>query len=116
MYHYSGYWMTWSRVLLENFNGQYIELNLTEINGDWSRVKNETLRVHATPRVIGGARGDKLVTELPSEVRDRMLENLGREHTNRLLTFDYLPHVDWAAYKRLCNGGTAFAGVKRRSV
>ena len=114
MYHYSGYWMTWSRVLLDNFNGQFIELNLTDINGDWSRVRNETIRVHSSPRKPGGMRGDKTVTELPKEVRDAMLKNLGTYLTNQLLTFDYLPHVDWTAYKRLCKGGTAFAGVRRR--
>lgn len=108
LFHYSSYWRSWSRVLLENFDGQFVELSLTHVNGDWEGVKSENIRVHRTPR----SAQDKLQTTLPLDMRKAMIANLGSELTSKLLTFDYLPNVDWKAYRSVSNGGAPFNSVR----
>jgi hypothetical protein len=111
MYHYSSYWRSWSRVLLNNFDGQYVELNLTtgnNIASEWTRVKAETIRKHCTPR----DRNDKVVAVLPDDVRKEIIQAVGPVIAERLFTFDYLPLIDWKAWQRLDNGGAAFVGCR----
>lgn len=109
MYQYTAYWRTWSRVLLDDFNGQFIELNLTHVNGDWGGVKNETIRVHSTPR----AKDDKVQRELPLAIKQAMIASLGSALCLRLLTFDYLPNIDWTRYKQANNGGASYNVITR---
>lgn len=108
---YSSYWRTWSRVLLEGKDqtGISVEVDLTEPNGTWSRVKTQNIRSHLTPR----GNSDILTDVLPEEIRIRLLMNLGEAFVTRLLTYDYLPYIDWNKYKEHCNGGAAFDLIRR---
>lgn len=108
MYYYSSYFQNWSRVLLNNFYGEYIEIDLTGMDSDWERVKKQIIRTHRTAR----RPSDKLVMVLPADVEKQMQENLGHELTRRLLTFDYLPNIDWVKYRKMSNGGSPYLQVK----
>lgn len=106
---YSSYWHTWSRVL-QTFKVGAIEINLTEnMPSEWKRVKRENIRKHSTAR----DRSDKFANELPADVIAEMKQQLGDELTERLLTFDYLPNIDWDKYNKQCNGGAAFDLIKK---
>lgn len=115
MYHYSGYWHSWSRVLSTNHpDGPFVEVNLTPIHGDsrgWaSEVRPVRVRFHGTSR----EERDKIVEQLPPEVRTRMVANLGEELTERLLTEDFLPQIDPALYQQHSNGGANLEKIRRR--
>lgn len=109
MFIYSQYWRTWNRVLLCNFGNQFVEINLTPINANWNRVKEERIRKHCTARTSS----EKPVDHLPLHVKNEMLKNLGYDLTERLLNFDYLPNVDWDKYSTVANGGAPFNQIKR---
>lgn len=106
MYRYSSYWGTWSRVLsIDHPEGPYVEVDLTPVGDQWVRVRHINIRAHRTPLQSN----DKLVTELPAEVRDLMEFELGTELRDRLLTEDFLPKIDWVKYKKKVNGGVFLA-------
>lgn len=109
MFIYNTYWRTWNRVLLDSFFGQYIEVNLTHINGDWNGVKEERVRVHRTPRNPG----ENLVHTLPPHIKEIMIGNLGAVLTEKLTKFDYLPNIDWDKFDKFDNGGAPFAQIVR---
>ncbi len=113
---YCSYWGTWSRVLSHSYRafgyGPYVEVDLTPILNSyqtWDHVKRINIRAHGTTM----GKNDKITSELPSEVKQKMIENLGAELTERLLTEDFLPQIDWALYAKKCNGGAAFADIKQ---
>ena len=86
-FHYSCTWGTWSRVLsTTDPHGPIVEVNLTPVH-DWaSEVAQIRIRFHGTP--FGHCSYDKVTTELPARVRQQMVEKLGEELTERLLTED----------------------------
>lgn len=111
MFHYSSYWETWSRVLRErDERGNTVELNLTPIrccsSSTWdNHVKGGVICNYFT---VGGPH-DKLVPELPPEILDSMVQNLGMKEVYFLLNEDFLPQIDWEKYSRFNNGGCKFA-------
>lgn len=108
---YNSYWRTWTRVLLESMNreGICVEINLTHINGHWDRVPLEIIRRHTTNRGVN----DRLTNVLPLDIQAAIKHNVGEELYKRLLTYDYLPEIDWQKYDKICNGGAEFAKVRR---
>lgn len=118
-FHYCGSWGTWSRVLsADHPQGPYIEVNLTPIpcchNSTWDNdVRPIRIRAHGTPRdYIGYYPQDKETDELPDDVRAAMVRNLGPELTERLLTEDFLPLIDWDLYRQKTNGGANFDDIR----
>lgn len=111
MFHFSSYWQSWSRVLSENHpHGPFVEVNLTP-NLKWDEdVKPIRIRFHGTAR----GENDKVVAELPVEIRDLMAGNLGEDLTNRLLTEDFLPQIDYELYKKSNNGGANFEDIRKK--
>ena len=105
---YNAHWRAWSRVLSEK-GGVYVELNLTHINGQWDKVKDETIREHCTPR----APKDLEQENLPIAVKQGMVDVLGQQFVDRLLTYDYLAEVEWAKYKNVCMGGAKFNQIRK---
>ncbi len=108
---YSSYWRTWSRVLLNDYDlvGSCVEIDLTPVNGtDWARVATENIRRHTTDRGVG----DKLVWELPKEVEQTCRRHLGDQLFDRMLTYDYLPEIDWKLYSVPSNGGAPFEKIR----
>ena len=106
MFLYNDYWRTWNRVLLNDFGngsttGQFVELNLTHVNGDWSRVKDETIRVHCTRR----STKDRLTALLPADILHVMRQQIGGLLTERLMVYDYIAEIDWLKYERLSRNG-----------
>jgi hypothetical protein len=108
-----GYWHTWSRILSTRHpQGPYVEVNLTSVSGNksWETdVKPIWIRMHCTSR-----KDDLIVSELPSEVRERMVAMLGEELTQRLLTEDFLPQIDPELYKEKTNGGAKLEDIRKR--
>lgn len=114
-FHYSSYWMDWSRVLADptdaGLGNDYIEVNLTPIphsyGSTWdTHVRQVRIRRHWTARATGDIECD----ELPAQIRQKMVEALGEEKTNRLLTEDFLPQIDWEAFKQR-NGGANLGDI-----
>ena len=120
MFHYSGYWGSWSRVLCEDHpQGPFIEVNLTPIpncyDSTWgNHVAPIRIRAHGTARDYRKFGGDKKTDQLPEEVKQAMVLNLGAELTERLLTEDFLPQIDWALYRQKCNGGANMDDIRLR--
>jgi len=122
MFHFSGYWQTWSRVLSENHpQGPFVEVNLTPIPCSYIHAytwKKEIapirIRAHCTPRYYGALGGNKRAYVLPENVKLEMIQNLGKEITERLLTEDFLSQIDWDLYRKVCNGGANFENIRRR--
>jgi len=109
MFVYSSYWHTWSRVLKPMRNnpmrGNQVELDLTSHSAvHWSRVSMLNIRKHCTAPHMG----DRVVAELPAEVVAEMTQWMGAALVERLLHENFMPHIDWAAYERACNGGCPF--------
>lgn len=105
MFHYSGYWQTWSRVL-SHVDGWTVEVNLTPIPSapasEWDRdVRPVRIRRHCT--ALG--RGDVVCEALPPEVRVQMERHLGLGKTAFLLQEDILPRIDWVEFQKHTNGG-----------
>jgi hypothetical protein len=114
LFHYSGYWRTWSRLLLSQFDNQYVELNLTPVNPTYDRsweeqVRTETIRRHRTPHDV---HRDKITDKLPEEVLAEMHKRLGKDFVQKLLTYDYISNIDWQVYTRVANGGAPYSAVK----
>lgn len=113
MFVYSAYWRKWSRLLLNEFDNQCVELDLEPVNvssaAEWERIKQQNIRRHRTPRVSG----DKVSTQLPAEVLSCMRQHLSETCINALLTYDYLPEIDWALYDKVSNGGAPFEKVRQ---
>lgn len=111
MFVYSSYWRTWSRLLLENMDrsGTCVELNLTGTNGKWDRVPLEIIRKHCTAR----DNKDLITRTLPDAVEAMIRNALGDELFERMVTYDYLPEIDWQKYNQHCNGGAEFDKIKR---
>ncbi len=116
MFHYSAYWHCWSRVLSTSHpKGPFVEVNLTALGGDMSdrswaqQVKPIRIRFHGTAR----ERNDQQTETLPPEVLRIMVQKLGEELVNRLLTEDFLSQIDYDLYRQKCNGGANLADIKR---
>lgn len=110
MFRYCAYWRTWSRVI-EFAKYRIVEVNLTPMpnvfGSTWEKdVAPIVIRKHLTLN-----RDDKVYANLPADIIRQMLENLGDEIVNRLLTEDFLPRIDWQKYERVCNGGAKFADI-----
>jgi hypothetical protein len=108
MFKFSSYWCTWSRVL-QRTKDQWIELNLIDMNNDWSTVLNETVRIHCTDLVSG----DKLQDTLPIDIKESIEKNVGKELASKLFTYDYLSEINFDKYYQVCNGGAAFSIIKK---
>ncbi|MFH0779358.1 MAG: hypothetical protein V1928_00690 [Parcubacteria group bacterium] len=110
------YWGDWSRVLSEKDpHGPFVEVNLTPIRNCFSstwqnHVAPIRIRFHGTAR----SENDRTVAELPAEVRAQMVQNLGEELTNRLLTEDFLSQIDYNLYCKKCNGGANFEDIRKK--
>ncbi|MBX4189341.1 hypothetical protein KW785_01960 [Candidatus Parcubacteria bacterium] len=96
--------------------GPFVEVNLTPIGGfspgvAWKDlVQPIRIRSHETsldPR-------DKRVEVLPENISQAMIRQLGPVLTQRLLTEDFLPQIDWDLYRRKCNGGANLEDIRRR--
>lgn len=105
----SGYWRSWSRILstpCEATKFRTVEVNLTPIPGCYSStwesdVKLIRVRMHLTAR----DRFDVLCANLPGSVYQQMVNKLGSELTDYLVTGDILPLIDFHKYQKACNGG-----------
>lgn len=85
---YNHYWGTYSR-LLGKENGISIELNLTPVSDNgWSRVEDETIRIHST----GRDPGDRVMHYkfVPEEVVKVIKSHIGPYMADKLMTTDYL--------------------------
>lgn len=123
MFHYSGYWGSWSRVLsTDHPRGPFVEVNLTPIPGNISstwdnHVRPIRIRFHGTARDHSGMpMSDKDVAELPKEIEQAMRRNLGDALTDRLLTEDFLSQIDYDLYAKKCNAGANLEDIKRQEV
>ena len=105
---YNHHWRSWNRVL-EAKDGVFVEINLTHVNGNWESVKNEVIRQHRTMRSFK----DILQEFLPHTMRKILEDKVGVELANRLLTYDYLPEIDWAKYREIANGGASFNQIRK---
>lgn len=124
-FHFSNYWGHWSRTLVspnirpELMNNgsvgfEYIELNLTAINGergDWeTEVEPIVFRSHCT---IPNYK-DKDTEELPADVLDMMKAKLGEELTETLLNDDFLSEIDLNKLRsKMTGGGVCFEDIKK---
>jgi hypothetical protein len=105
------YWRRWSRILSTNHQqGHFVEVNLTPIRSWEEDVSHIRIRLHGTARDPS----DKLVTELPPEVKSNMINHLGEELTSRLLTEDFLSQIDWERFKVKNNGGAKLEDINIR--
>ena len=111
-FHFDSYWYRWSRILLNKHN-QIIEVNLTPVPGafhsTWERdVQPFIFRHFKSPIRLG----DRVVSELPSEIYELMLERLGEVCTKRLLTEDWLSQI---SLNLLCstNVGKSFQRIRK---
>ena len=112
-YKFSGYWRTWSRVLaVDHPEGPFVEVNLTPINSwAWNEdVRPIRVRAHCT--AISRSQGDIFVHELPPAVRTAMVLNLGEELTDRLLTENFLPQIDWVLYRQKRGTGPGLDDIR----
>ncbi len=116
MFHYSSYWGTWSRVLLQPASmvegrvyGSYLEVNLTPVNGRYDNssqrlwdewVKPIIIREHGTTPQAGEMRD-----RLPPMVVTAMILNVGADLTRRLVTADLLSEIDMVLMKKHMRGG-----------
>lgn len=112
MFVFCSYWRIWDRVIANNFptRGSVAVVNLTPIpaglSSSWDRdVKPIRFRNYL--------RWDPIVEDLPSDVRALMVKNLGEDLTNRLLTEDFFPQIDWARFTSVCNAGANLADCCR---
>lgn len=105
---YNSYWGTWNRCFgLDNGNN-FIELNLTPVNGfrhgKIDEIRGEVFRAHGTYP----DRKDIETDELPAEVVAEMKQFLGDELVEKLLNHDYLAEItveDIIAAREKSNGG-----------
>ena len=107
---YSNYWRTWSRVL-EAKNGEFIELNLTHVNGDWTAVKNETIRKHSTQRNAKDIEQE----HLPYAAKQALVAVVGESLATRLLTHNYMSEIDWERHPYIVNGGVSFNELRSKA-
>lgn len=118
-FHYSAYWGKWSRVLTSYVDGNgTLELNLTPINpgtqGAWDeQVVPVMFRNHRTSL----DEKDKLQIDLPSEVRETMVERLGEVAVVRLLTTDFILQLDMPTVRmgRYGGGGIRFDWCRKET-
>jgi hypothetical protein len=113
-YFFSSYWGTWSRRLGKNPRGDIVEVNLTPIRCaptcTWeNHVKPVVIQAHFTDM----HEGDILQDHLPHKIIEVMVDNLGPEFFDYLLTEDFLPQIDWALYDKHCNGGCPFEKCRK---
>lgn len=111
MFIYGSYWGMYSRVLSMNHPEGVIEVDLTAVNPlsdlGWPKVARINIRAHRTSR----SPRDMLSYALPDYTVERMHERFGVDLTERLLHEDFLPQIDWAKYRKVCNGGAALADI-----
>lgn len=112
IFHYSSYWGMWARRLKQYDEGEIkgiVEVNLTPIpncvSSTWtSDVIPVVFRIHGTP----DDRNDRNEKELPQNIRDYMIANIGEKLTNKLLAEDWLSLIDLKLLRRNSNGGCRF--------
>lgn len=132
--HFSSYWGTYSRILSlpdENELGEYIELNLTPINGlarngtqvslsereyqenIWKKeIIPGIIRNHVTCR----SERDRDMKDLPDHLRKMMEGYLDENQIEWLLTFDFLGaiHIPFLKTKHNpCGGGSCWENFKK---
>lgn len=116
---YSKYWGKWSRLLKTNEGesgfAKYIEVNLTPINPSFSQSWEEqiipiVLRTHCTQR----EKGEGPFVTLPPEVVSKMVDKLGVELTERLISSDLMSEIDEdLLMKRMRGGGIPLARCRK---
>jgi hypothetical protein len=108
MFHYSGYWGTWSRIL-QSEGGWYLEVNLTPVNSRYDNSSQKLwdesvapimLRRHCTTPAYG-----EIQSKLPLMVVTAMIMNVGAELTRRLVTADLLSEIDMPTLLAKMRGG-----------
>jgi hypothetical protein len=109
----SDYWGVWSRILNKGFhiptNNLFVEVNLTPLQSWDVDVRPIRIRAHST-----NSNKNKPVTELPEDIKNLMVKNLGEELVNRLLFEDFLPMINWDLYREFCNGGANLEEIKQK--
>jgi hypothetical protein len=116
--HYCSYWGTWSRVICPYTHEHgVIELNLTPVNPgfphSWAeQIEPIIFRHHGTQL---GRRDIWGYIPLPEDWKAFMVEKIGEELTNRLLTEDWLPLLDIPKVKwgQPRGGGISFQDCKK---
>ena len=111
-YVYCPYWHRWSRVL-SSVDGISVELNLTPIphsDRTWAEdVAPGKIRRHCTVQSPSDFHN-----ELPEEIVEALLDNLGVLRANWLLEYDFLPEIDWDLYDKCSNGGCRWDLCRKR--
>ena len=107
---YCDYWKDWSRVLYD-FNGTYVEVDLTPINATklitWEKIKGVNIRRHCTRRSsldkkYACVQPGSLVYE---EIVEKMTPHLSKTKIAELLHREFLPEIDWDKYTKFGKGG-----------
>jgi len=116
----SKYWGTWNRLLGKLNNGSYVEINLTPINAGskadaiWDppqkrEVEPIIIRTHRTE-------GNTIKKEIPKDIEDQMIKNIGPALTKRLLTEDFTSKIDWnLLHSSMRGGGIPLNSVLKKS-
>jgi hypothetical protein len=115
MYHFSGYWRTWSRVLGIK-DGDIIELNLNPIPCSTRTWANDVAPIIIRRHCTASGRADRWTPELPGEVREAMVEHLGEDQTRSLLEANYMDLIDWDKHRTASHGGGGAALADCRKV
>ncbi|AXK43794.1 hypothetical protein [Erythrobacter aureus] len=119
-FHFSAYWRAWSLLLSTNCEakpgyGPTVEIDLSPINNDESRVRLLNVRRHCTD--LG--RGDRRVNELPVEIAEQFVHIVGEEVASFILNTDaseLLSLIDFEKYHAVQTGGASLYNVIRDDV
>lgn len=103
-YHRSSYWGIWSRVL--EIDSDYVwELDLTPINSQYRDSWRSTEKGHIRRHMTAMGERDEMTLLLPPEIEARMIEEMGEQVTNDLLSVDYMSLFRKDVFGPLNNGG-----------
>ena len=115
---YSAYWRNWSR-LIYMYNGDYVEVDLQPVNShkdiNWEKSRNVNIRKHSTKPKKGDRRylmvqkGSKIYNEVLLE----LIDHLTLREISYLLSYDFLPEIDWDLWEKYNNGGVFFKDCKK---
>ncbi len=114
-FHFSGYWRTWSLLLSTDCeatpgSGPTVEIDLSPINNDHSRVRLLNVRRHCTE--LG--RGDRRTNVLPVEIAEEFVHIVGEDVASFILNTEaaeLLSLIDFEKYHAVRNGGASLYNV-----
>lgn len=108
MFHYSGYWGTWSRVL-QTDGIWYLEVNLTPVNGRYDNSTRDLWQREVAPIVLRRhcttPRQGEMKDKLPPMVVTAMIMNVGPDLTRRIITADLLSEINLPLMHARMRGG-----------